>query len=199
MGYSVLNTQPRHCVLIPLRRQILTRVTYKTYPAIRQIVRVPLNITYTTASYRNFLRTWFGLQSALQENNFTFYSWPGPTGLMAQLFVHNFGDLARANATLQPLYTFAEQETAAGRPVHVQNDAILLPSYFSIFSTPLDQVYEGAGSTLVGGSRLVPLSAFEDLVDPLIDVFVNTTGIQIFLSKFVLLVFLYLSRFASPN
>lgn len=163
--------------------QVVTKATYKTYPAIRQIVHVLLDITYTEASYRSFLNTWYGMQSALTTHNFSGYMWPSPTGFAAQLLVHNSGDLSGANETLQPLYNFAEQEASSGRPFQIQNQANVLPSYFSLFPAPSNQVTDQAGSAGVGGSRLLPLSVFQDSVNALVDISVNSPSLQIFLGK----------------
>lgn len=96
---------------------------------------------------------------------------PFPFRFFAQLLVHNSGDLPGANSTIQPLYIFAQQETAAGRPVNVEQNARVLPSYFSLFPNPPEEVNEGAGLASISGSRLLPLSVFQSSGAGLIDVF----------------------------
>lgn len=142
------------------------------------------SINYTEASYPNFLKIWFGIQSTLRAQNFSGYSFPSPTNFWAQLLVHNSGDMAAANATLQPLYDFVQQEKAAGRSADISNDVQVLPNYFSLFPTPIDQLNEGAGNFEILGSRLLPLSMFEgDAADALVEVIANSTSVQFLHSK----------------
>lgn len=166
----------------------MTKVTYRTYPAITQIVWFQLRVSYAQASYREFLRTWFALQRDLSAANFTAYFWPTPNGFAANLWNHNSGDIPGKNATLLPLYQWAQQETAAGRAVTVQNTASVLGSYFDIFDLPVDQQSPGAGTVLVGGSRLLPLNSLEgSAVDTVIDVLMETPVIAVFMSASFLL------------
>ncbi|CAG8760219.1 9747_t:CDS:2, partial [Acaulospora colombiana] len=48
---------------------VVTKVTYRTHPAITSIARLSLNVTYTTPSYRNLLRTYLLLQPTLSAKN----------------------------------------------------------------------------------------------------------------------------------
>lgn len=169
----------------------MTKVTYRTHPAIHQIVKFQLSVTYTQASYREFLKTRLGLQRNLAAANFTAYFWPSPTGFNANLWGHNSADISGKNATLLPLYQWAQQETAAGRPATVQNTAEVLDSYFDIFDLPPDQQSLGAGTLLVGGSRLLPFSSMEGApLDTLIDVLMETPVIAVFMGAFFSLIIL---------
>lgn len=159
--------------------QVVTKVTYKTYPRIQQIVSVALNYTYTPASYPSFLKAFIRLQPAMISSNITGYLFPSPTGLFSQTFVHNSADIAAANATLQPLYDWADQENAAGRPVLVQNSFSVLSSYLDLWPIPPESPYagliEGTAVPAKYGSRLLPSSFFEDeaSMDALVDIIVN--------------------------
>jgi hypothetical protein len=163
---------------------VVTKVTYKTYPAITQIVEISVNITYPESSYRGFLAAWFSLQSILEQNNFSGYSFPTPTGFTAQMFIHNSADTDTANNSFSPLREFGDSERGAGRDFSVQIAVEVLPSYFSLFPIEPNDVDEGAGVALIGGSRLLPLNVWTDSRDALIDVFVNSPGIQMFLRKY---------------
>lgn len=169
---------------------MVTKVTYRTYPAIREIVKVSFNLTYTEASYRSFLKTWSKAQPAFTANHISGYMTFTPTAFFGDLMVHNSADVDAANATMESLYKFAEEETAGGRSVQIQKAFTILPSYFSLFSIPLDELLElnfGAGSVLVAGSRLVPLSLFQgDRVDDLINVLMNSPLSLVFLSECLL-------------
>lgn len=155
-------------------------------------------VNYTAESYPKFLKTWVGMQSSLRANDFSGYSYPFPTRFLAQLLVHNSGDVDRANSTLQPLYDFVQQENDAGRAANISIQAGVLPSYLSLFSTPLDQVDEGAGNVAILGSRLLPPSVFEgDAGDALVEVLANSTNVQFLHGKSVASSFILLS-FLSP-
>jgi hypothetical protein len=140
---------------------------------------LPLNFTYTPASYPSFLKTFFRLQPALISNNITGYLFPSSTNFFTQTFVYNSADIAAANATIKPLYDWAEQENAAGRPVEIQNSFSVLSSYLGVWPIPPESPYEGLteGTSLPVkyGSRLLPPSLFENeaKIDALVDIFVN--------------------------
>lgn len=101
--------------------------------------------------------------------------------------VHNSEDISGVKATFQPLYNFAERETAAGRPVVIQTDSSVLTSYFSLFPTPPDQAREGAGLAVVSGSRLLPISILQDSVDPLVDIFIKSPKNRVYPSLMIML------------
>lgn len=138
-----------------------------------------LNFTYTPASYPSFLKTFFGIQSAFHAANVTGYLFPSPTNMWTVNFVPNSGDIAAANATLQPLYDWAEQETVAGRPVIVQNTFNVLLSYLDLWPFPPDSpitgLLEGITVAAAYGSRLLPLEVFEnsDTADQLVELVLN--------------------------
>lgn len=94
------------------------------------------------------------------------------------------------NATLAPLYTFAANETAHGRPVQIGSIAQVLPDFFTIFPQPPGTVSEeGVGIPAILGSRLLPMSTFQGAaLDALVSLMVQTPfEIQVLLSKFFLL------------
>jgi len=134
-----------------------------------------VNVTYTRASYHGILKTILTLQPALAAHNFSGYLYPAPTMFSAQLLVHNSADLSGANATLHPLYAFAESETAVGRPVTVQMQSYVLTDYLQLFPNSPEQDSEGgAGSAAILGSRLAPITAFQEgQVDALVNFFEN--------------------------
>jgi hypothetical protein len=126
------------------------------------------------------------MQPALQGHDFSGYTYPSRTKFQAELIVHNSNDTERANSTLAPLYTFAEQENAAGRSVELQTINQVATSYLQLFPEQPDQVDEGGGSYGIAlGSRLLPMKLFQgDSVNAVVDVFLNTTvDIQMHLSK----------------
>jgi hypothetical protein len=170
---------------------VVTKVTYKTYPKITAISAMLVNVTYTTASYHGFLKTLLTLQPTLAAHNFSGYFFPAPTASQAELLVHNSADLSGANATLHPLYAFAESETAAGRPVKVQMLSTVLTDYLQLFPNSPEKDSEGAGSDAILGSRLAPITAFQEgQVDALVDFFENLPvygGLQFHLSRYTTL------------
>jgi hypothetical protein len=129
-----------------------------------------VNVTYTTASYHGFLKTLLTLQPTMSAHNFSGYSFPAPTMFLAELLVHNSANLSGANATLHPLYAFAESETAVGRPVTVQMRSYILTDYLQLFPNPPEEDSEGAGTAAILGSRLAPITAFQEgQVDALVN------------------------------
>ncbi|KAG8872832.1 hypothetical protein FRC20_008979 [Serendipita sp. 405] len=140
---------------------VVTKVTYKTHPAIPAIVALLMNVTYTNASYHGALKTFLSMQPDLAAHNFSGYMYPSNTNLLAELLVANSADLNGANATLKPLFDFAEAETTAGRPMLVQTMGYVVPSVFSMFPDDPATVNEGSGSAAILGSRLVPLDIFK--------------------------------------
>ncbi|KAG8815885.1 hypothetical protein FRC17_000560, partial [Serendipita sp. 399] len=140
--------------------QVVTKVTYKTHPAITAITTVLLNITYTNASYHGALKTVLSIQPDLGAHNVSGYLYPFASSVMAVLLVANSGDATAVNTTLKPIYDFATAETGAGRPVQVQTVSYVLPSYFSLFQEDPAKINDGAGTASILGSRLVPPSSF---------------------------------------
>ncbi|PVF95627.1 FAD-binding domain-containing protein [Serendipita vermifera] len=167
---------------------VVTKVTYKTHPAITSIVALTVKMNYTSPSLRELLKTYLLLQPTLSANNFSGYSLPGGSDpstntstLLASLLVHNSNDLAGVNSTLKALYDFAKSETEAGRPVSVNTSGRVLTSYFQLFPEDPAQVKEGAGETSIMGSRLLPASLFQEgKVDGLVDLLAQTQGYPIF-------------------
>jgi hypothetical protein len=106
---------------------------------------------------------------------------------LASLYVHNSGDLNVANSTLQPLYNYIQNEKDAGRPIQVSIQSAVHTDYFQLYSTPLDQVYEGAGVNLAVGGRLLPASLFEEgKVDSLVNLVLQTQFLPVFaLGEFI--------------
>jgi hypothetical protein len=153
-------------------------VTYKTHPAITSLVSLNINITYTPPSYRELLKTYLLLQPTMSAHNFSGSALPvntpdpstNSTMFVAKLFVFNSVDIIGANSTLRPLYDFVERETGAGRPMRLGVQSRVLTDYFQLWSVPIDQIDEGAGRNAIMGSRLLPISLFEEgKVDPLVD------------------------------
>jgi hypothetical protein len=174
----------------------VTKVTYKTYPAITSIVSLTVSVTYAASSYRELLRTYLLLQPTLSAQNFSGYTFPAlPSGstnsslFLATLYVHNSKDINSANSTLQPLYNYIQNEKDAGRPIQVEIQSAVHTDYFQLYGTPLDQVYEGAGVNLAIGGRLLPASLFEESrVDSLVNLVLQTQ----FLPGFALGEFIWL-------
>jgi len=154
---------------------VVTKVTYKTYPAIREITAILVNVTYTTASYHGFLKTLLTLQPALAAHNFSGYFFPYPTIFSAALLVHNSANVTGANATLTPLYDFAASETGQGRPVAIQMQSYVLTDYFQLFPNDPTKDSESAGMAGIVGSRLAPITAFQEegSVDALVNFIEN--------------------------
>jgi hypothetical protein len=152
-------------------------VTYKTHPAITSIVSLTVSVIYTAPSYQGLLRTYFLLQPTLSAQSFSGYTYlalpsgsAGSSLFLTSLYVHNSGDLNAANSTLQPLYNYIQNEKDAGRPIQVSIRSAVRTDYFQLYSTPLDQVCEGAGSNVALGGRLLPASLFEEgEMDSLVD------------------------------
>ncbi|KAG9022044.1 hypothetical protein FS842_006349 [Serendipita sp. 407] len=101
------------------------------------------------------------MQPDLAAHNFSGYTYPSNTNLLGGILVANSADVGGANATLKPLFDFAEAETKAGRPMLVQTIVSVLPSVFGMFSADPATVDEGSGSAAILGSRLVPLDIFK--------------------------------------
>jgi hypothetical protein len=167
--------------------QVVTQVTYRTYPAITAISAILLSMNYTQPSYRNLLKTFYSLQPTLSAHNASGYTYPSPTSFSAQLVVHNSADLSGFNSTLAPLYAFAANETAQGRPVTVSSQAYVLPNYMSLFPSSPGSVNEGAGNNGILGSRLLPMSIWQgSSLDSIVDFITQTQfGVQIHLSEFI--------------
>ncbi|PVF95626.1 FAD-binding domain-containing protein [Serendipita vermifera] len=168
---------------------VVTKVTHKTHPAITTIVGINVNVTYTAPSYPALLKSYLSLQPALSAKNFSGYSYPAipvdpstnTSMLTAFLLVHNSGDLAGANSTLQPFFDFVKSEQDAGRPMTVNMGAWVYSNYFQMWPGPVEQVDEGAGGTSILGSRLLPSSLFEaDKVDGLVNFLTQTQHFPIF-------------------
>jgi hypothetical protein len=91
----------------------------------------------------------------------------------------NSNNTTIAKELMQALHAFAEKENKEGRPVNVDADIDVLPSYWSLYPTPDDihKIDEGATLSLIGGSRLLPLDVFEgrdeNVTEALIDVIAN--------------------------
>lgn len=147
-----------------------------------------VNATYTKASYHGFLKTLLTLQPTLSTQNFSGYLFPFPNMFLAQLLVHNSPDLIGANATLHPLFAFAESETAAGRPVTINTLGYVLTDYLQLFPDPPEKDSENAGIAAILGSRLAPITAFQEgKVDALVNFFETLPEygyLQFHLSKF---------------
>jgi hypothetical protein len=110
----------------------------------------------------------------MAAHNFSGYLYPYPTMFFAQLLVHNSADLSGANATLHPLFAFAESETAQGRPVTIQTLGYVLTDYFQLFPDPPEKDSESAGIAAILGSRLAPITAFQEgKVDALVNLIEN--------------------------
>ena len=165
----------------------MTQVTYRTYPAITAISAILLQINYTQASYRDFLKTFYSLQSTLSAHNASGYTYPSPTSFTAQLLVHNSANLSGFNSTLAPLYSFAANETAQGRRVTISSQGYVLPNYMSLFPDSPATVNEGAGTNGILGSRLLPISIWQgSRLDSIVDFIVQTSlSLQIHLSEFI--------------
>ncbi|PVF95629.1 FAD-binding domain-containing protein [Serendipita vermifera] len=162
---------------------VVTKVTYETHPAITSIVSLNFDVTYTLSSQRELLRTYLSLQPTLSARNFSGYTFTNPPvdpstnarTLGASLRVYNSADMNGVNTTLKPLYDFVDSEKNAGRPVDISIELSVLTDYFQLFSTPIDEVDEGAGMNIILGSRLLPASLFEeDKVDGFVDFIVQT-------------------------
>ncbi|KIM28701.1 hypothetical protein M408DRAFT_131429 [Serendipita vermifera MAFF 305830] len=150
---------------------VVTKVTYKTHPAITAISAFSVDATYTKASQHGFLKTLLTLQPALAAHNFSGYMYPSPTNFTSYLLVHNSADISGANATFQPLYDFAEAETGQGRPVTITSVATVLTEYLQMWGQdPLTVSEDGAARSILLGSRLAPMSAFEE---PQVDAMVS--------------------------
>ena len=161
-------------------------------------------MTYTKASYHGFLETFLTLQPTLAAHNFSGYLYPAPTIFLAQLVVHNSADFSGANATLHPLYAFAESETAVGRPVAVQMQSYVLTDYLQLFPDPPAQDSEGgAGSASILGSRLAPITAFQEgQVDALVNFFENLPEYgysQFHLSRYTTLTHMTLANYSTSR
>jgi hypothetical protein len=157
---------------------VVTKVTYKTYPAITQIVGASFMVNYTAPSYTSLLKTWFKLQPALTAQNFSGYTYPTNVSFFGQLLVHNSGHVSGFNATLKPLYDFVKQEKDAGRNASIGVQASVLPDYMSLFSTPPSEVDEASGIDAILGSRLLPMSTYTDDTDRLAEVISTSPGVQ---------------------
>ncbi|KAG8794101.1 hypothetical protein FRC17_008339, partial [Serendipita sp. 399] len=140
---------------------VVTKVTYKTYPAITAISTMLFNVTYSNASYHGVLKAVLSIQPDLGAHNVSGYTYPSATNLFSALFVANSGNLTSANATFKPVYDFAQSETKAGRPVNVHLDTLVLPSWFSYFSEDPAKIDDGGGTVAILGSRLFPPSSFK--------------------------------------
>ncbi|PVF95631.1 FAD-binding domain-containing protein [Serendipita vermifera] len=164
---------------------VVTKVTYRTHPAITSTVTFNMNIKYTPASYRGLLKTYLLLQPTFSARNYSGYARPvtpdpstNSTMFVAKVFAFNFADLNGVNSTLKPLYDFIESETSAGRPMNMSVQSRVLTDYFQLWDTPIDQIDEGAGRNAIMGSRLLPISLFEDgEVDPLVDLLAQSQSI----------------------
>ncbi|CAG8676904.1 595_t:CDS:2, partial [Acaulospora colombiana] len=164
---------------------VLTKVTYKTHPAITSFVALNVNITYPPSAYRELLKSYLLLLPTLSERNYSGYFWPtmpvpeptsaNLTSFAILLFVYNSDDIPAANSTLKPFYDFLESEADAGRPLPVATQAYVLTNYMQLWPGPVDQVRENAGSNSIQGSRLLPASVFEEgNVDAFVDLVVQT-------------------------
>ncbi|PVF95630.1 FAD-binding domain-containing protein [Serendipita vermifera] len=162
---------------------VVTKVTYKTRPAIASIVSLNVNVTYTPSSQRGLLRTYLSLQPIFSARNISGYTLPSvpvdqstnTSMLVAKLMVYNSADMTGANTTLKPFYDFVDSEKNAGRPIGISLKLSVLTDYLQLWSTPIDEVDEGAGRNSILGSRLLPVSLFEeDKVDGLTDWLVQT-------------------------
>jgi hypothetical protein len=168
--------------------QVVTKVTYKTYPAVKSIVNLNVNVSYTAASYRGLLKTFLLLQPTLSAQNFTGYTYPikavdtatNMTIFNALWFVHNSADLAGANSTIQPLYDFVKSENDAGRPMSIASRNAVLGSYLQMWPLSPDKVNENAGAIEILGSRLLPVSAFQGNVDGLVELLATTRLVPMF-------------------
>ncbi|PVG02321.1 FAD-binding domain-containing protein [Serendipita vermifera] len=167
---------------------VVTKVTYKTYPAIKSIVNLNVAINYTSASYRGLLKTYLLLQPAISARNFTGYTYPirsvdpatSTTIFNALWFVHNSADITGANSTIQPLYDFIKNETAAGRPMSISTRAAVLGSYLQMWPATPETANENSGAIEILGSRLLPVSAFQGNVDGLVDLLATTPLVPMF-------------------
>jgi hypothetical protein len=155
---------------------VVTKVTYKTHPAITQIVGAALMVNYTASSYTSLLKTWFMLQPALAAHNVSGYTYPTNVSFFGQLLVHNSADVSGLNATLKPLYDFVKQEKDAGRDAGIGIQARVLPDYMSMF--PASQADEGSGIDAILGSRLLPMSTYTNDTDRLAEVISTSPGVQ---------------------
>lgn len=136
--------------------QVITSVTFKTYPAITSILSIYMSIQTTSAAYYDLLKTYIALQPALDDANVTGYALSQSLGTFFFHFIPNFdGDIEKANATHAPLYKLAEE---SGGAVTLFSDVRVLPSYLSVFAG--DGFQEGGTPTIMG-SRLFPRGAFE--------------------------------------
>ncbi|KAG8815883.1 hypothetical protein FRC17_000558 [Serendipita sp. 399] len=140
---------------------VVTKVTYKTYPAITALSAILLNVTYSKPSYHGALKTLLSIQPDMGAHNVSGYMYPSPSGLVGVLLAANTGDMAGFNATLKPIYDFAQSETKAGRPVEIHADAYVAPSFFSLFMEDPAKINDGGGAAAILGSRLVPPSSFK--------------------------------------
>jgi hypothetical protein len=165
----------------------VTQVTYRTYPAITAISSILLKLNYTHPSYRNLLKTFYSLQPTLSAHNASGYTFPSPTSFAALLLIHNSADISGFNSTLAPLYSFAANETAQGRPVTISSQGYVLPNYMSLFPDSPATVNEGAGTDGILGSRLLPMSIWQgSRLDSIVDFIVQTQfALQIHLSEFI--------------
>ncbi|CCA73609.1 related to FAD binding domain protein-Neosartorya fischeri [Serendipita indica DSM 11827] len=154
---------------------VVTKVTYRTHPAIKAITAMLFNATYTNASFTSFLREYLALQPTLSAHNVSGYSYPTANGIVAQLLVHNSANLTALNSTLKPMFDLAQSETSNGRPAKVETLGGVLPSYLSLFNDDPATVNERAAGYAILGSRLAPASAFQgDKVQKLADFMVKS-------------------------
>ncbi|PVG02323.1 FAD-binding domain-containing protein [Serendipita vermifera] len=164
---------------------VLTKVTYKTHPAITSFVALSVNVTYPPSAYRELLKSYLVLLPTLSERNLSGYFWPtmpvaepssaNLTSFATLLFAYNSDDIAAVNSTLTPFYDFLQREADAGRPLNVATQAYVLTSYMQLWPGPVDKVRENAGSNSIQGSRLLPASVFEEgNVDAFVDLVVQT-------------------------
>jgi hypothetical protein len=117
----------------------------------------------------------------MSAHNFSAYVYtalPGPvagtSAFQGLLLVPNSSDIAAANSTLKPLFDYMESEKQAGRQMEGSIQGVVLPSFFDVWG-PLENWDTNGGKVQIMGSRLCPLSIFQEgNYDALLNLLVET-------------------------
>ncbi|CAG8760356.1 12306_t:CDS:2, partial [Acaulospora colombiana] len=163
---------------------VVTKVTYKTHPAITQMVWLNVTINYTPQSYPNLMRTYLSLQPMLSAQNFSGYTYPvkdkdsttNTNTWWSIWVVPNSADIAGSNSAIKPIFDLVQSETNAGRPMSISNQSAVLPSYLAMWPDNPKTAKENTAINQILGSRLLPVSAFEGNLDAFVDL-LNTTDV----------------------
>ncbi|KDQ14470.1 hypothetical protein BOTBODRAFT_342903 [Botryobasidium botryosum FD-172 SS1] len=136
---------------------VATSVTYKTYPAVKNLMTISLQATTNSDLYTPFLSTILSLLPAWSDYNISGYTYTAVRGTTATLFIPNSdGNIAKTNTSLAPIYQFAEAHPGE---VNVSARFAVYPSIWVLYESGF--AVEKVGLASVFGSRLFPRSAFE--------------------------------------